>query len=291
MTIRLPQNMLGKLRENMHEYGLGQTLERSGLWITERILAPALHRHLRPSLSAFEEAAVSMHFSAEELAGAYLLPASKQAELDVIRSEHESLRQEIRQRYARLSGAYPQHYSLEEGSSFLVYALVRLLRPSVILETGVANGHSSFYILSALLANGHGLLHSIDRSPQVGGLLSGREHRIWRLHVLKLSDLKRSFLQILEALPPVDCFLHDSDHSYPWQSFELNAVMKKLTPEAVLAFDDCDSCFAFIDHCQALGVRPVVLVEKRKVFGLVFREQQAGIGSDIRKAQESAVGM
>lgn len=281
MSIILPQHLFGKLRENMHEYGICQTIERSSLWITERP-RPTLRRHPHPALSAFEEAAASMYFSAEDLASACLFnknASNRQAELATVRLEHERLRQEISRRYSRLSTAYPQRYAIEEGSSLLLYALVRSLRPRVVLETGVANGHSSFYILSALLANGYGRLHSIDRSAQVGGLITDRERDMWRLHVLRKSDLKKSFLQILEALPPVDLFLHDSDHTYPWMSFELNAAMEKLTAHAALVVDDCDSCFAFIDFCERQGVRPAVLVEKRKILGLVFTKRPVGIGS------------
>jgi predicted O-methyltransferase YrrM len=279
MTGKFPADIAGKVRTNIHEYGLRQTLERSGLWVAERLLASTLHRNARPPLSALEEAA-SLYFSADDLAATYFYPETqlqdRRVELAVVRSEYEELREEINERYTRLDNAYPLRYSIAEGSSFLLYALVRWLRPNVVLETGVANGHSSFYILSALLANGHGFLNSIDRSIQVGGLLTQREREVWRLHVLKATDLKRSFLQILDSLPPLDLFLHDSDHNYPWISFELSAAIEKLTPDAVLVSDDCDSCFAFIDICQRLAVRPAILVESRKMFGLAFPKRRVG---------------
>src|SRR2546430_3876122 len=43
-----------------------------------------------------------------------------------------------------------------------VYAVVRAMKPGVIVETGVASGLSSAHILRALAANGTGTLHSID---------------------------------------------------------------------------------------------------------------------------------
>jgi predicted O-methyltransferase YrrM len=289
MTVPWPQDVFGKLHENIHEYGLRHTIERSALWMTERLLASTLHRHARPPLSAFEEAALSMHFSGEELAVTYFYPGvhpeNRRVELAAVRMEYEELREEINGRYARLDGAYPTRYAVEEGSSFLLYALVRSLRPGVVLETGVANGHSSFYILSALLANGHGVLNSIDRSAQVGGLLTNRERERWRLHVLKPNDLKRSFLEVLDSLAPLDLFIHDSDHSYSWISFELNAAIKKLAPGAVLASDDCDCCFAFLDVCRQVGVQPAILVESRKIFGLAFPKREAGNVSEITKNQ------
>lgn len=273
MMLGVPRDVLAKLRENMHEYGLSQTLERSGVWGAKRLLASTVHRHSRPPLSAFEGVAASVHFSAENLVGTYLPLENRDSALALISSEYERLCMKIDRRYVECRLAYPQRYAVEQGSAYLLYALVRSLRPSVVLETGVANGHSSFFILNAMEANGHGILHSVDRSAEVGGLLTDQDRERWRLHVLKATDLKRSFSEILAALPLVNLFLHDSDHTYPWQSFELNAALKKLAPGAVLAADDCDSSYAFLDACQKINARPVILLETRKVFGLIFSEQ------------------
>jgi hypothetical protein len=124
------------------------------------------------------------------------------------------------------------------------------------------------------------MLHSIDRSAEVGGLLSDAERERWCLHVLPPTGLRVNFLQILDALPPMDLFLHDSDHSYLWQSFELQAALKKLGARGVLASDDCDGGYAFLDICQQANLRPVFLVEARKVFGLVFLKHPSAISSD-----------
>ena len=45
--------------------------------------------------------------------------------------------------------------------TLLQYAVVRACQPKIIVETGVANGVSSAYILLALQANGGGTLYSV----------------------------------------------------------------------------------------------------------------------------------
>jgi predicted O-methyltransferase YrrM len=277
----LPRHVVGKVIENLREYGLRQTMELSGLWITQHLLGSTIHRYSRASLASFAESSASLHFSAEDLAGTYLFPDERENQLSRLHSEYESLCTEITRRYNTRRQLYPRNYSLEKGSAFLLYALVRFLRPSTVLETGVANGHSSFFILSALRANGHGMLHSIDRSPAVGSLLAGEERERWRLHLLQ-KGLKSSFMQIVDALQPIDLFLHDSDHSYYWQAFELQATLKRLAAGGVLACDDCDGCNAFLDFCHSASFRPVILVESRKVFGLVFPEHQTEAVSTMR---------
>lgn len=55
--------------------------------------------------------------------------------------------------------------SLEEAIS--VYSLVLHIKPEIVVETGVSDGMSSFFILSALKENQKGNLYSIDL-PDVG---------------------------------------------------------------------------------------------------------------------------
>jgi predicted O-methyltransferase YrrM len=43
-----------------------------------------------------------------------------------------------------------------------IYVIIRVLKPNIIVETGVANGASSFYILLALKRNKKSHLFSID---------------------------------------------------------------------------------------------------------------------------------
>lgn len=50
----------------------------------------------------------------------------------------------------------------------LLYVLVRLRRPSVVVETGVLGGLSSAYVLNALEENGSGKLVSIDLGDESG---------------------------------------------------------------------------------------------------------------------------
>jgi Methyltransferase domain len=278
--LSLPGNALGKLCENMREYGFRETVENSAVWVADRLLGSTIHRHSRVPLSAFAEAAVSMHFSADELARTYLFLNHSQPNWSQVYFEYEKLCRKISGRYRDRRLTYPRRYAVEHGSAFLLYALVRSLRPSTVLETGVANGHSSFFLLRALHANGHGTLHSIDLTAEVGCLLSDEERARWRLHVLKPKRRRDNFLQILDALPPIDLFLHDSDHSYFWQSFELQAALKELSAGGILASDDCDGRYAFLDVCQKANLRPVFLVETRKVFGFVFPKQTSATSSD-----------
>jgi predicted O-methyltransferase YrrM len=52
--------------------------------------------------------------------------------------------------------------SIDYESGTALYVLVRIFKPEVVVETGVANGVSSSFILKALDQNSRGKLYSID---------------------------------------------------------------------------------------------------------------------------------
>ncbi len=266
------RDLLSRLPGNLREYGFRDTAIRLATELVVDLFPADFHRRSKPSLEELYRAALSLHYSAAELVSKYVLGEKSCDELDQLLAEYGEAEVELRNRYAEGLSRYPEDYALEEGSSFLLYALVRAARPRTVLETGVANGHSSFLVLQAMLANGCGRLHSVDIASDVGGLLRPREKERWQLHLLDPSRLKKSFRALLDVLPEMDLFLHDSDHTYQWQSYELHAVSGRLAKKAIIAADDVDLSHAFLDFCVEHRTRPILLIDRRKVFGLVIPE-------------------
>jgi hypothetical protein len=257
--------MPSKLQTYLRDYGVRDTVERVLCKGTHALLRSGFRKRDVPILGELAAAASSVHVSAEELIPA-LSPASR-VDLSRLRGEYDGYRAALMERYESVALTYSAAFAIEEGSAFLVYALVRILRPSVVLETGVANGHSSELILNALAENGYGELHSIDVSDNVGELVSDK--RRWHLHLLNLSSPKKSFAAILAQLPTIDLMIHDSDHSYQWMRYELESVFPKMSPDGVLVCDDANVCYGMIDFCSAHNVIPLLLLDKRKVFGVL----------------------
>jgi predicted O-methyltransferase YrrM len=166
---------------------------------------------------------------------------------------------------------YPDWYAIERETSFLYYALCRHLSPRNVLETGVANGHSTFFILQAMKKNGNGTLHSVDIADNVGKLLTEEERSGWNLHILGTPQ-RKSFKHILKTASPLDLFVHDSDHTYGWQMFEFRAARKALSEHGVLLSDDIDHSLAFVDFCNEESQKPVLLLDTRKVTGMLLPE-------------------
>jgi predicted O-methyltransferase YrrM len=159
---------------------------------------------------------------------------------------------------------FPYTYRSALNTQRVLYSLVRAHRPSLALETGVADGFSSFAILSALEANGGGHLHSIDIRSDVGALVPRQLEGRWTLHVI---DDQRSAKKTLSTIPGIDFYYHDSGHNYLWQAFEYATVVRKMTGGGVFLSDDVDWSYAFIDHCETRRQKPTLMLEKLKVIG------------------------
>src|SRR3954466_15745970 len=161
-----------------------------------------------------------------------------------------------------------------------LYSVLRLLRPEVAVETGVANGFSTAFALLALQRNGDGRLHSVDLPREVGrdydagtfyegegraGIPSGSEPG-WLIP----ADLKERWTLVLgrtqDELPPllerlgtVDSFMHDSEHSFECMWFEFNEAWPHLRDGGVLLSDDVNSTEAFPRFVREQAREPVRL--------------------------------
>jgi predicted O-methyltransferase YrrM len=161
-----------------------------------------------------------------------------------------------------------------------LYTIVRTLRPRLAVETGVANGFSTAFVLQALHANGEGHLHSIDLPREVGreyergtfyegegraGIPPGSEPgwlvpaELRSRWTLVLGRSQEELPPLLERLGEVDFFMHDSEHSFDCMWFEFNAAWPRLRPGGVLVSDDVNSTQAFPRFAQEQSREPLRL--------------------------------
>jgi hypothetical protein len=137
-----------------------------------------------------------------------------------------------------------------------LYAFVRLLRPTHVVEVGVSSGVSSAYLLQAMERLGRGTLHSVDL-PKLSSARPGRQPSrfpSWALPPGRASgwavpfplrkrwDLrlgnKRDVLPLLaDELPTVDLFLYDVPHSDPQSFQEFRQIGERFHPGSVALVD------------------------------------------------------
>ena len=185
------------------------------------------------------------------------------------RVEYGELEKMLDRRYAECASlSAPLIWRVERQTGLLLYALIRRSRPRVVVEAGVANGHSTVISLSALQANAFGELHSFDISNSVGSLLREVERARWTLHVSPPQSAFTRFRQVVNKLGPVDLFFHDSNHRYICQFADLLSVWPALGPGATVVVDDVNEAWAFFDFARNHDGAAIGLFDSRKLTGV-----------------------
>lgn len=159
------------------------------------------------------------------------------------------------------------------------YVMTRLLKPDIIVETGVNTGNSSAFILCAMEHNQHGKLYSIDlpnidveltpggrrqkdgvpEDKKTGYMVPDNLRSRWEL---LLGDAKDLLPELLPKLPKMDIFIHDSLHSYDHMLFEYRTAWPYLSPNGVLLSDDIDYNDAFPHFISEVQGVPVIFNDK-----------------------------
>ena len=169
-----------------------------------------------------------------------------------------------------------------------IWGLVRQLRPRSVVETGVAHGVTSRFILEALEKNGDGHLWSIDRPPmepewkrQIGIAVDPRLQHRWSIIV---GSSRRRLPSLLSQLGEIDLFIHDSLHSERNVRFEVDRAWAVLRPGGAIVVDDIDVNRGFhsftaslLGHdwiaCEGEPLRPDLRrFNKKGMFGIVLKE-------------------
>jgi predicted O-methyltransferase YrrM len=200
------------------------------------------------------------------------------ADASVISRHFATIREEVdfqKEMARRLSEGGAANYG-QVQSQFEIYAILRCVQPDIVVETGVASGVSSAYILKAMHDSGKGTLYSIDLPnyeleyfPDLGltpvsllpkGTPPGfavpdfLKHR-WNLTLGRSQDL---LPKLLEELGSIDIFFHDSEHTLENMFFEYNQAWPHIMKGGILLSDDVDFNTAFMSFCKSVGSRPVL---------------------------------
>jgi predicted O-methyltransferase YrrM len=192
----------------------------------------------------------------------------------------DHLLQKGREHYDAVTAAGHSLGAIGYTEGTYLYAVLRTVRPSVAVETGVANGFSTAFSLLALQANGEGHLHSIDLPREVGrdykpdtfyagegragippGAASGWliPDELKARWTLLTGKSQEELPPLLDRLGTIDFFMHDSEHSFDCMWFEFNAAWPVLQPGGVLVSDDVNSTEAFARFVRQEERRPVRL--------------------------------
>lgn len=172
---------------------------------------------------------------------------------------------------------FPLILSADLALARLCYALCRVTKPAVVVETGVAYGVTSAFILKASAVNRSGTLHSIDLPPIarkaerfIGMLVPEVLRSRWNL---RLGPSKRHLPELLRDVGGIDAFVHDTLHTERNIRWELETVTPSLAQRAFVIVDDINANSAFsrwavnVVNVQAPWWSAIRARENRALFG------------------------
>jgi hypothetical protein len=135
------------------------------------------------------------------------------------------------------------------------YAIARILKPALIVETGIHDGLGSALLLRALERNeidgSPGRLVSVDINPQSGWLVDERLRTHW-------TPIFGSTFDVLEpavADSDVGMIVHDSEHTYECERFEFATALAHAAPTIALISDNAHATSALRDVCAEIGIK------------------------------------
>jgi predicted O-methyltransferase YrrM len=111
------------------------------------------------------------------------------------------------------------------------YALIRIYKPKVVVETGTDKGIGSLVIQRALEKNGLGILYTLDIDRYSGSMFDESDLK-------KIKLLIGDSIESIKSINDVDLFIHDSDHSAEHERNEYLAISPKLTHNALVISDN-----------------------------------------------------
>jgi len=133
------------------------------------------------------------------------------------------------------------------GTLQILYCIIRKYKPSVVVETGVHYGSSSWVFICALIKNKKGKLTSIDdwNHEDCGYFVPKKFRPRWDLRIGKSKDVLPKL-----KLKKIDIFCHDSEHSYENQAFEYQWAIKKVVDNGFIISHDIGASNAWFEFVK-----------------------------------------
>jgi hypothetical protein len=176
-----------------------------------------------------------------------------------------------------------------------IWCLMHHLRPAKVVETGVARGLTTRFVLEAMSLSGTGHLWSIDLPPpldpelheQVGAAVGNRFPERWTY--IKGSS-RRQLPGLLARLGQVDLFIHDSMHTEHNVRFELDRAWATLRLGGALVVDDVDLNRGFRSFTETFSGAQALVCQARPLQPDLRRFDGKGLFGIVRKESATENG-
>jgi len=174
------------------------------------------------------------------------------------------------------SKEYPYliEYGLPRSICRFLFNFSLFSNSEIIIETGVANGFSSSYILLALDVANRGKLISIDTvllpwqtRKKIG---EGIPNNLKKRHSLIIGNSLNELEKLSKENFQIDIFVHDSEHTYNHMMKEFKIAWPMIKKDGFLLSDDVARHDAFLEFADQIKTIPIVVEEENgNYFGII----------------------
>jgi predicted O-methyltransferase YrrM len=162
-----------------------------------------------------------------------------------------------------IENPYPINFGLNRNVARLLFFLCKFTKPTYVIETGVANGFSSSYILSALDILDNGELFSFENiflpwqtKEKIGSAIP---ENLKKRHHLVIGNSTFELKKLLNKLESIDIFIHDSTHTYNTMMKEFEISWPYIKTGGFLFSDDVHKNNAFLDFAEIIHRKPIIV--------------------------------
>jgi predicted O-methyltransferase YrrM len=155
---------------------------------------------------------------------------------------------------------YNASTNIQYGRRLAWYAAVRVLRPRLVVETGVDKGLGSVVLCAALLRNKEegyiGRYIGTDINPSAGFMLQGEYADMGSVIYGNSIDCLRK----IES--PIDLFINDSDHSSEYERNEYYTILPNIHQETLVLGDNAHCTTELLRFAREQGLSFAFFQEK-----------------------------
>jgi predicted O-methyltransferase YrrM len=131
------------------------------------------------------------------------------------------------------------------------YALARIMKPKIIVETGIDKGLGSVVLCHALMKNSAdgypGRFIGTDINPDAGWMMKKPYSDYGEI---RYGDSIETLLKMPET---IDLFINDSDHSASYEAREYEAITEKLSKTAIIIGDNAHDNIKLAEYSKKRG--------------------------------------
>jgi len=149
---------------------------------------------------------------------------------------------------------FPNHHDADPSLAKAIWCIACHTGPEKVVETGVARGVSSRFVLEGLARTGSGHLWSIDLPPlltgfhgAVGAAVPDELRNRW---TYVRGSSRRQLPRVFDAVAPIDFFIQDSVGTRPTVLLELDLAWQALRPHGWLVVNAINRSEAFQDFLE-----------------------------------------